>query len=80
MIFQTEAKTISAGELQEHVSRFLAAERPRRARLTDYYRGCQGVRKGPIAQGAVPTTSSLPITPGTSPTSTPATSWGYRPP
>ena len=51
MIFQTEAKTISAGELQEHVSRFLAAERPRRARLTDYYRGCQGVRKGPIAQG-----------------------------
>lgn len=51
MIFQMESAKIGPRALEEQVSRFLAQERPRRARLTEYYRGCQGVRKGPVAQG-----------------------------
>ena len=51
MLFQLEKPEVSPEILQEQVSRFLREERPRRARLTEYYRGQQGVRKGPIAQG-----------------------------
>ena len=51
MVFQLETLDVSPQALQEQVSRFLRQERPRRARLTEYYRGQQGVRKGPIAQG-----------------------------
>ena len=51
MIFQIESTNIGAEELQAQVSRFLSMERPRRIRLTQYYHGEQGVRKGPIAQG-----------------------------
>ncbi len=51
MIFQIESQTVSPETLQVQVERFLTCERPRRARLTDYYRGEQGVRKGPIARG-----------------------------
>ncbi len=51
MIFKTESQTVSPAELREHVRQFLALERPRRAMLTSYYRGEQGVRKGPVAQG-----------------------------
>ena len=51
MIFQIESTSIGAEELQAQVSRFLSVERPRRIRLTQYYHGEQGVRKGPIAQG-----------------------------
>ncbi len=51
MIFQIESQTVSPETLQAQVERFLTCERPRRARLTDYYRGEQGVRKGPIARG-----------------------------
>ena len=51
MLFQIPTTDITPEMLEEQVSRFVGAERPRRAKLTDYYRGCQGVRKGPVAQG-----------------------------
>ncbi len=51
MIFQIEDQTVAPESLQQQVERFLTQERPRRARLTDYYLGQQGVRKGPIARG-----------------------------
>ena len=51
MLFQLENPNVSPEILQEQVARFLREERPRRVRLTEYYRGQQGVRKGPIAQG-----------------------------
>ena len=51
MVFQLEKPDVSPEVLQEQVSRFLREERPRRLRLAEYYRGQQGVRKGPIAQG-----------------------------
>ena len=51
MVFQLENPTVSPEVLQEQVRCFLREERPRRARLFEYYRGRQGVRKGPVAQG-----------------------------
>ena len=51
MIFQIENTNITPEVLLQQVERFLAEERPRRLQLIDYYHGCQGVRKGPIAQG-----------------------------
>ena len=51
MVFQLKKPDVSPEVLQEQVSRFLREERPRRLRLAEYYRGQQGVRKGPIAQG-----------------------------
>lgn len=51
MIFKTESETVSPAELRSLVEQFLRLERPRRLRLQEYYRGEQGVRKGPIAQG-----------------------------
>ncbi|MBQ4578503.1 MAG: phage portal protein [Clostridia bacterium] len=51
MVFQLENPNVSPEVLQEQLERFLRQERPRRARLAEYYRGEQGVRKGPIAQG-----------------------------
>ena len=51
MIFQIESTNISPETLLEQVNRFVMEERPRRARLLEYYRGEQGVRKGPVAQG-----------------------------
>ena len=51
MIFQIESTNISPETLLEQVNRFAMEERPRRARLLEYYRGEQGVRKGPVAQG-----------------------------
>ena len=51
MVFQLEKPSVSPEILLEQVQRFLREERPRRVRLTEYYRGQQGVRKGPIAQG-----------------------------
>lgn len=51
MIFQIENTNITPEVLLQQAERFLAEERPRRLQLTDYYHGCQGVRKGPIAQG-----------------------------
>lgn len=51
MIFKTASQTLSPQELSLHVERFLRQELPRRQRLTEYYQGQQGVRKGPVAQG-----------------------------
>lgn len=51
MIFKTASQTLSPQELSLHVERFLRQELPRRKRLTEYYQGQQGVRKGPVAQG-----------------------------
>lgn len=51
MIFKAANPKIAPDELKALVERFLALERPRRAMLTDYYRGEQDVRKGPVAQG-----------------------------
>ena len=51
MVFQLENPNVSPEVLQQQVQRFLWEERPRRARLMEYYHGKQGVRKGPIAQG-----------------------------
>ena len=51
MIFQIENTNITPEVLLQQVERFLLEEQPRRLRLTEYYHGRQGVRKGPIAQG-----------------------------
>lgn len=51
MIFKTEAPRVAPDELRALVEDFLTRERPRRLSLTEYYRGEQDVRKGPVAQG-----------------------------
>lgn len=51
MNFHIESTNITPETLQMAVEQFLREEAPRRSRLADYYRGRQGVRKGPIAQG-----------------------------
>jgi len=51
MNFQIESAKITPQLLLEKVEAFLREEEPRRSRLVDYYRGWQGVKKGPIAQG-----------------------------
>ena len=51
MVFKISSEKITPEALCEMVDDFLRAERPRRARLLDYYHGRQGVRKGYVAQG-----------------------------
>ena len=51
MNFQIESTKITSQLLLEKVEAFLREEQPRRSRLVDYYRGWQGVKKGPVAQG-----------------------------
>ncbi len=51
MIFQIETHLVTGETLREQVERFLTHERPRRAKLIDYYLGSRGVPKGPVARG-----------------------------
>ena len=51
MVFRSETATVTSETLAALVKVFLTAERPRRLRLYEYYRGEQGVDKGRVAAG-----------------------------